>query len=106
MMEGSTLISRDGSVDAGKTGVFAFEADLPTDGTTITFQGEEVYPSMPQRGLFPLQVSLVSRSAPARRARTLTRAAHRSQRPRNHHAGRYRHNGFIRRHDRQRVDHS
>jgi hypothetical protein len=64
MMEGSTLVWRDGSVDAGATGVFAFEADLPNDGTTIIFQGEEVYPSVPRSGLFPLQVSLVSRSPP------------------------------------------
>jgi hypothetical protein len=64
MMEGSTLVWLDGSVDAGATGVFAFEADLPNDGTTITFQGEEVYPSVPRSGLFPLQVSLVSRSPP------------------------------------------
>ncbi len=63
-MEGSTLVWRDGSVAAGETGVFAFEADLPDEGTTITFQGEEVYPSVPRSGLFPLQVSLVSSGSP------------------------------------------
>ena len=68
MMEGSTLVWRDGSVDAGATGVFAFEADLPKDGTTITFQGEEVYTSVPRSGLFPLQVTLVSRSPPPGKA--------------------------------------
>ena len=71
-VEGSTLVWRDGSVDAGATGVFAFEAGLPNDGTTITFQGEEVYPSVPRSGLFPLQVSLLSRSlSPGEEGRSL-----------------------------------
>ncbi len=104
MMEGSTLVWRDGSIAAGATGVFAFEADLPNEGTTITFQGEEVYPSVPRSGLFPLQVSLVSRSpTPGDEERSLapliaagvlaitTLAAIAAT-------------GFLRRRDRQRAD--
>jgi uncharacterized protein YcnI len=57
-VEGQTLVWSDSSVPAGDRGVFEFEAQLPETGRTVTFQGEESYPSVPRSGLFPLTVAM------------------------------------------------
>ena len=57
-----TLVWAGASVEAGDRGVFAFDADLPSIGGAITFQGEETYPSVPRSGLFPLTVELAGQA--------------------------------------------
>jgi hypothetical protein len=57
-VEGRTLVWSGSSIPAGDSGVFEFEAQLPGTGETVTFQGEESYPSVPRSGLFPLTVAM------------------------------------------------
>jgi uncharacterized protein YcnI len=56
--EGRTLVWTGWEVPAGEDGRFGFRAQLPDDGSAVTFQAEESYPSVPRSGLFPLEVVL------------------------------------------------
>lgn len=47
-----------GELPAGEEGRFAFTAVLPSSASTVAFQGEESYPSVPNSGFFPLAVAL------------------------------------------------
>jgi hypothetical protein len=63
--DGPTLVWTGSSVPAGERGVFAFRAELPAAGDSITFQAEESYPNLPRTGLFPLRVALSGPGAAA-----------------------------------------
>jgi uncharacterized protein YcnI len=62
-IEGRTLVWSGGDVPAGEDGRFGFWADLPNAGSSVTFQAEESYPSVPRSGLFPLEVALTGAGA-------------------------------------------
>jgi uncharacterized protein YcnI len=56
--EGRTLVWTGEGVPGGDEGRFGFRAHLPDSGSSVTFQAEESYPSVPRSGLFPLEVAL------------------------------------------------
>jgi uncharacterized protein YcnI len=61
--EGRTLVWTGEGIPAGENGSFEFRARLPDSGSSVTFQAEESYPSVPRSGLFPLAVALTGAGA-------------------------------------------